>query len=78
MQPALLQKHSTPTRQTAKADGTLVSRIAVAAGLAYTMLIAIMLIRAPELRMFAPIWILWTLVVAGAIATYAAGNRLRR
>jgi hypothetical protein len=28
--------------------------------------------------MFAPIWILWTLVVAGAIATYAAGNMLRR
>jgi cobalamin synthase len=78
MQLALLQRHSTPTRQTAKAEGTFARRSALAGGLAYTMLVVVMLVRAPELRMFAPIWILWALVVAGAIATYTAGNMLRR
>jgi hypothetical protein len=78
MQPALIQNHSTPPPQTAAPDGKFVRRTAVAAALAYTMLIIAMLAATPELRIVALFWMLWTLVLAAAIATFVAGNRLQR
>jgi len=44
----------------------------------YSILIAAMLVAAPELLIFAPLWLLWTLVTLAAITTYIGGDALRR
>jgi hypothetical protein len=77
MQPALIQNHSTPPLQAAMPSGTFVRRTAVTAVLVYTMLAIAMLAATPELRMVALFWMLWTLIVAAALATFIAGNRLQ-
>ncbi len=53
-------------------------RSAITAAVTYSTLIVILLAAAPELGAFTVVWFLWILVVAGAVATYAAGNRMRR
>jgi hypothetical protein len=78
MQPALVHNRPTATEHTSTAGGTLVRRSAITAGFIYSTLIVILFANAPELRTFTVVWFLWILVIAGAAATYAAGNWMRR
>ena len=78
MQQAPVDTHPTAVGQSTTSDGAFVRRSAITGGVVYSALVVILFAIAPELRMFAPVWFLWILVVSGAIGTYAAGTRLRR
>jgi hypothetical protein len=42
------------------------------------MFVAALLVAAPELVYFAPLWFLWALVMVPVIAGYVSGNVMRR
>jgi len=78
METTLTPIRRTPPAQPAEKDGALVRKGVIAIGTVCSMLVAALILVAPELVYFVPLWFLWVLVMVPVIAGYVSGNILRR
>jgi hypothetical protein len=78
MQYALTSQSAAPSVHSNQAEGTLLRRSAIGAGVGYSLLMVAMIVATPELVASSPFRFFWTLVVLAAIASYGAGLALGR
>ena len=74
MDTALAPKRQTQQTTTTPDSGLLIRKAAIVIGATYAVVVAGMLIAAPNLIGFTPLWFLLGVVMVGVVAAYVSGH----